>query len=117
VLHHHVVSLCELEGTFMARITIRIDDDLYDALLRRAAIAGVPCATMVRPLLTQLAYPGQASDRLRTPGEEGLAISLRILELLHADMEVRAPDVLRDGIARSKAILRDRQLLDEPDGR
>lgn len=101
----------------MARITIRIDDDLYNALLRRAAIAGMPCATMVRPLLTQLAYPGQTSDRLRMPGEEGLSISLRILELLHADMEVRAPEALQDGIARSRAILRDRNFLDEQDGR
>lgn len=101
----------------MARITIRIDDDLYDALLRRAAIARIPCATMVRPLLMQLAYPGQASERLRTPGEQGLAISLQILELLHTDMEARAPEALKDGIARSRAILRDRQLLDEPDDR
>lgn len=101
----------------MARITIRLDDDVYDRLLQRAAYVGMPCTTMIRPLLERLAYPAQGVALNRSPKDEALAAVLQILELLHADLERRAPDALKAGIDRSRSILRDRNLLEDADGR
>jgi hypothetical protein len=101
----------------MARITIRLDDDLYDQLLHRATHAGIPCATMIRALLMTLAYPSRGAGLMRTPREEGLAATLQILELLYVDLERRAPDVLKEGLARSRSVLRDRNLLQEGERR
>ena len=53
----------------MARITIRLEDDLHDQLLYRAARAGMPCASMIRLMLRKLALPETTFRMLRTPGE------------------------------------------------
>ena len=97
----------------MARITIRLEDDLHDQLLYRAARAGMPCASMIRLMLRKLALPETTFRMLRTPGEELLVTVLQMRELIHADLARRSPETLELAMDCAKAVLRDHGLLEE----
>jgi RHH-type rel operon transcriptional repressor/antitoxin RelB len=94
----------------MARITVRIDDDLYDRLLDQARVGGVTPSAFIRDILGRFqgADPGGYHDRL----DEIHATGIQTLAILAKSVGKRAPEVLEEGLADARRLLRERGLLD-----
>lgn len=64
----------------MPKFNIRIDDELYEQLHRRARGAGLPLATFCRSILTEAADPH--GPYVYSSQDEILATSIQILSIL-----------------------------------
>jgi predicted transcriptional regulator len=93
----------------MARITIRIDDDLCDRLGRRARRVGVTISELVRPALEQAADP--KAGYVFSSQDEILAGVLQTLSIVAAAVRSRSPEVLDQGMADAHVMLLEKGLL------
>jgi hypothetical protein len=94
----------------MARITIRLDDDLYDRLLDHARSSGATPSAHIRDILLRFegADPGGYHDRL----DEIHATGIQTLAILAKSVGRRSPEVLEEGLSEARRLLRERGLLD-----
>jgi RHH-type rel operon transcriptional repressor/antitoxin RelB len=94
----------------MARITFRLDDDLYDRLLDQARANGTTPSGFIRDLLGRYegSDPGGYHDRL----DEIHATGIQTLAILAKSVGKRSPDILEEGLSDARRLLRDRGLLD-----
>jgi len=93
----------------LARVTIRIDDVLYDRLRRRARSVGVSVAELLRPAIDQAADP--RSGYVYTTQDEILSCVLQTLSIVAASVRSRSPQTLEQGMADAKALLIEKGLL------
>lgn len=93
----------------MARVTIRIDDALYERLQRRARKVGVSVAELLRPAIDQAADP--RSGYVYTTQDEILSGVIQTLAIVAASIRRRSPETLEEGMADAKQMLNDRGLL------
>ena len=87
----------------MARVTIRIDDALYERLQRRARKVGVSVAELLRPAIDQAADP--RGGYVYTTQDEILSCVLQTLSILAASVRRRSPETLEQGMADARALL------------
>ena len=93
----------------MARVTIRIDDALYERLQRRARKAGLSVAELLRPAIGQAADP--RSGYVYTTQDEILSCVLQTLSIVAALARRQSPETLEQGMADAKALLEAKGLL------
>ena len=94
----------------MARITIRLDDALYDRLLDHARAGGITPSAYVRDVLNR--YQGSDPGGYHARFDELHATSIQTLAIIAKSVGRRAPEVLEEGLADARRLLRDRGLLD-----
>lgn len=82
----------------MARITIRINDDLYARLSVQARNAGLGAATYCRDILERF--------------DEIHATAIQAFAILATSVGERSPDILQKGLGEARRLLRERGLLD-----
>ena len=94
----------------MARITIRLSDELYDRLLDQAHAAGATPSAYFRDILARFqgADPGGYHDRL----DEIHATGIQTLAILAKSVGKRTPEILEEGLGDARQLLRARGLLD-----
>jgi hypothetical protein len=94
----------------MARITLRLDDALHDRLLDRARTGGTTPSAYVRDLLER--DRGADPSGYHARFDELHATVIQTLAILATSISQRAPDILEDGLAEARRLLRERGLLD-----
>jgi len=94
----------------MARITIRLDDTLYDRLLDQARRTGTTPSAYFRDVLER--YEGQDPAGYHARFDELHATAIQTLAILAASVGRRAPDLLEQGMADARRLITERGLLD-----
>lgn len=94
----------------MARITIRLDDTLYDRLLDQARRTGTTPSAYFRDVLER--YEGQDPAGYHARFDELHATAIQTLAILAASVGRRAPDLLEQGMADARRLIAERGLLD-----
>ena len=98
----------------MARLTIRLPDDLYDRLAADADAVGAPTAAFVRDALEQL--NGADPFGFHARFDELHSTVIQVLAILASDVGARAPKSLAKGMEDTRRLLRDRGLMGAGDG-
>src|SRR3546814_7397979 len=93
----------------MARLTIRLPDELYDRLAADADAAGVPTAAFVRDALEQL--NGADPFGFHARFDELHSTVIQVLAILASDVGARAPKSLAKGMEDTRRLLLDRGLI------
>lgn len=93
----------------MARLTIRLDDALYDRLVAEAETAGMPTAAYVRDALERLG--GADPFGFHSRFDELHSTTIQVLAILATDVGRRAPDSLTKGMADTRRLLFERGLI------
>lgn len=94
----------------MHRVSVRVDDTLYERLNRRALGADLSFSDFIRSILAQAADP--RGRYIYSSQDEVLGTCIQILTILATSLGQNAPDVLQRGMADARVILRERGLLD-----
>jgi len=94
----------------LARITIRVDDALFRRIDGRARDAGTPTAAYCRDILER--FEGTDPSGYHARFDELHATGIQTLAILAASVGKRAPDILEQGLADARRLLRERGLLD-----
>ena len=94
----------------MARITIRIDDDLYARLSVQARNAGLGAATYCRDILER--FEGNDPSGYHARFDELHATVIQAFAILAMSVGERRPDILEKGMDDARALLLERGLLD-----
>jgi hypothetical protein len=94
----------------LARITIRVDDALFRRLDVRARDAGTPTAAYCRDILER--FEGTDPSGYHARFDELHATGIQTLAILAASVGKRAPEILEQGLADARRLLRERGLLD-----
>ncbi|MDH7639206.1 hypothetical protein [Sphingomonas oryzagri] len=94
----------------MPRLTIRLDEALFDRLIERAAAHQTSPSRYVRELIAR--QPGVDVGGHHARFDELHATAIQTLAILAASVGKTAPDALERGMADAKDLLRDRGLLD-----
>lgn len=92
----------------MARLTIRLDDDLYDRLVADAEAVGMPTAAYVRDALARL--NGADPFGFHARFDEVHSTIIQALAILASDVGARASDILAKGMEDTRRLLRERGL-------
>jgi len=98
----------------MTKLGIRLDEELYARLERRAHGAGLPLATFCRNILIQAADP--QSRYVYSSQDEILGTSLQMLAILATFVGQQSPKALEVGMAEARTILAERGLLQQGGG-
>src|SRR3546814_10740679 len=85
----------------MARLTIRLPDELYDRLAADADAAGVPTAAFVRDALEQL--NGADPFGFHARFDELHSTVIQVLAILASDVGARAPKSLAKGMEDTRS--------------
>lgn len=93
----------------MHRVSVRVDDTLYERLSRRAAGADLSFSDFIRSVLIQAADP--RGRYIYSSQDEVLGTCIQILTILATSVGERTPEILKRGMADASAILRERGLL------
>lgn len=93
----------------MARVTIRLDDALYERLQCRARKVGVSVAELLRPAIDQAADP--RGGYVYTTQDEILSCVLQTLSIVAASVRRNSPETLEQGMADARAMLAEKGLL------
>ncbi|MDF0489249.1 MAG: hypothetical protein QHC40_05100 [Sphingobium sp.] len=94
----------------MARISIRLDDPRHDRLIDRARAVGITPSAYIRDVLDRDEGSDPAGYHARF--DELHATLIQTLAILAKSVGRRTPDVLEEGLADAKRLLRERGLLD-----
>jgi hypothetical protein len=94
----------------VARITIRLDDALFDRLVDNSRRAGLSSAAYCRDILSR--FEGDDPAGYHGRFDEMHATAIQILAILGTSVGERAPTVLEKGLAEARRLLRERGLLD-----
>jgi hypothetical protein len=93
----------------MFRVSVRVEEDLYKRLSRRAAGAGLTLSAFVRSVLAQASDP--QGRYIYSSQDEILATSIQILSILATSIGSRSPETLAKGMEDARRLLRERGLL------
>jgi hypothetical protein len=93
----------------MRVVSIRLDDELYRQLRRRAWTADLSISGFLRPLIEDAALPG--GHYVYTSNDEILGIAIQIFAVLTTMAGAQSPRLVEEGLATARAMLRDRGLL------
>ncbi len=93
----------------MVRISVRIDDALFERLNRRATGADLSFSTFVRSVLQQAADPG--GRYIYSSQDEILATCIQILSILATATGQQSPKALEKGMEDARKMLLERGLL------
>jgi predicted transcriptional regulator len=94
----------------MARITLRLDDALHDRLLDQAHLGNTTPSAYIRDLLER--DQGSDPSGYHARFDELHATAIQTLAILAKSISRRAPDILEEGLADARRLLRERGLLD-----
>jgi len=94
----------------VARITIRLDDALYDRLVSQARRADLTTAAYCRDVL--LRFEGEDPSGYHARFDELHATAIQVLAILGTSVGDRAPAILEKGLTEARRLLRERGLLD-----
>jgi hypothetical protein len=94
----------------LARITIRIDDQLYAHLCGQARVAGQGTATYCRTVIER--FEGLDPTGYHARFDELHASVIQTLAILATSVGERAPELLHKGQAEARRLLDERGLLD-----
>ncbi|WP_068091730.1 hypothetical protein [Novosphingobium rosa] len=97
----------------MHKIDIRLDQAIFDLLIKQADDAGVPLSLYCRDLLIQA-----VDDEQRQAGascDDMLGTSIQILSILATYVGTEIPEVLEQGLKEARTILMERGLLADGD--
>jgi excisionase family DNA binding protein len=79
----------------MARITFRVEDEVYDRLLVRAMRSGRTVSDLIRPAVARVADPtGKLGP---DPEDARVALLACLVSLLLLDIETRSPEIMEKG--------------------
>ncbi len=95
----------------MPRLTIRLDDVLFDRLLDRSRATGTTPSAYMRDVLGRFEGTDPLGHHARFDELQGTA--LQTLALLATWMAVSAPKALEQGMADARTMLLERGLIDE----
>ncbi len=99
----------------MARITIRLDDAHFRRIEGRARDAGTPTAAYCRDILER--EDGTDPTGFHARFDELHATAIQTLAILATSVGKRTPDILEQGLADARRLLRERGLLDPAQAR
>jgi len=88
----------------MARITIRVENEIHDRLIVRAMRSGRSLSDLVRPAVMRVADP--LGDWGPDPEDTRVALLACLMALLLLDIEKRSPDILQQGALEACGLLR-----------
>ncbi len=94
----------------MARITIRLEDAMLDLLVDRARSCGTTPSAYIRDLIDR--FEGADPQGYHARFDELHATSIQTLAILASSVGTRAPELLEQGLAEARRLLRERDLLD-----
>jgi hypothetical protein len=94
----------------MRRVSVRVDDTLYQRLQRRALGTNLSLSDFVRSVLVQAA--DSRGRYIYSSQDELLGIVIQILTLVATSMGEQSPKLLERAMLDAKAVLRERGLLD-----
>lgn len=94
----------------MARITLRLDDALLDQLVTSARTSGTTPSAHIRDILAT--HEGQDPAGYHARFDELHATGIQALAILAKSVGHRSPDILQEGLADARRLLRERGLLD-----
>lgn len=94
----------------MARISFRLDDALHERLIEQARAANVTPSTYLRDVFER--YEGGDPSGFHARFDELHATVIQTLAILAASVGKRTPDILEQGLADARRLLRERGLLD-----
>lgn len=97
----------------MARLTIRLDDVLYDQLVADADAAGMPTATYVRDALRRL--DGADPFGFHARFDELHSTVIQVLAIVASDVGKREPRSLAKGMEDTRRLLLERGLATPED--
>lgn len=93
----------------MARLTVRLEDDIYDRLIAQAESAGMPTAAYIRETLER--FDGADPFGFHARFDELHSTVIQVLAILATDVGSRDPDNLAKGIDDTRRLLLDRGLV------
>jgi hypothetical protein len=96
------------------KLSVRIDDALYERLLDRAYGANLSFSEFIRRVLQGAAEPG--GRYLFTANDELIGIALQTFAILSTVADDQAPDAYRRGLDHARQLLDERGLLKKEDG-
>lgn len=108
-------SGCQTGVSPLARITIRVADALFTQLETHARNAGAPTAAYCRDILER--FEGVDPSGYHARFDELHATGIQTLAILAASAAKRSPDILEQGLADARRLLRERGLLDPEEER
>lgn len=94
----------------MARITIRLDDELHARLVAQARNLGVGRATYCRDILAR--FDGTDPSGLHDRFDELHATLIQAFAILATSVGERSPATLQQGLQEARRLLEERGLLD-----
>jgi hypothetical protein len=94
----------------MARITIRLSDELFERLLDQAATLDTTPSGYIRDVLER--FEGNDPTGYHARFDELHATAIQTLAILAKSVGVRAPALLEEGLSEARRLLRERGLLD-----
>jgi len=94
----------------MARITVRFDDAAYDRMVDAARADGITPSAYIRDLVDR--FEGVDPGGYHARFDELHATAIQTLAILATSVGKRAPDLLEQGLADARRLLRERGLLD-----
>jgi hypothetical protein len=92
------------------RLTIRLDEALLDRLNERAAALQISQSSYVRELVS--CAPAMDTAGYHARFDELHATAIQTLAIIAASVGRSSPDLLEQGMADARELLRDRGLLD-----
>lgn len=95
----------------MARITIRIDDEIFARLVGQARMAGVGTATFCRDILVR--YEGSDPSGFHFRFDEIQMTAIQIFAILVAAVEHQSPAILQQGHDDARRLLIEKGYMDE----
>ena len=98
----------------MRVVSVRLDEELYRKLRRRAYAANLSLSRFLQPLLEDAAYPG--GKYVYSGQDELLAIAMQTFAILSSVASERSPDAFQRGLAHARDMLDRRGLLGEGQG-
>lgn len=94
----------------MARITLRLDDALHDRLVDQARTSGTTPSAHIRDVLDR--FEGNDPAGYHARFDELHATAIQTLAILATSVGKRMPEILEEGLADARRLLRERGLLD-----
>lgn len=88
----------------MARITLRLEDEVHDRLILRALRSHRTVSDLIRPAVNRIADPG--GDWGPNPEDAHIAMVACLVSLMLLELEVRSPELIEKGASRARALMR-----------
>jgi len=99
----------------MRVVSVRLDEELYRKLRRRAYAANLSLSRFLQPMLEDAAFPG--GKYVYSGQDELLGVALQTFAILSSVASEQSPEAFQRGLAHARDMLDRRGLLGEEEGR